>query len=310
MKGPFRVGLLITERCDIACAHCWRGSSSSGNDMSLDEGREYIDQISHIQSVEWVSFTGGEPFLLPDLLNALIRHASTKGLWTECVTNCSWAETPDKTQETLSRLKESGLDVVNISADDFHLEFVPFENIRNCFEAAKSLGLKTIIMGAAQGGGAYRIADIVNLLGSKDVRAPRDQRSTEKYSAIAMETGFIPVGRGADVSPDKRLIGSSRIEGPCHLVLRDIGINPMGELLVCCSAASVHKRGSLGQVKEKGIQRLLGKTREQPLFKVLSEKGPSSLADSLGIPWREGFVSRCHLCYEVLGSPQLDEALV
>ena len=309
MKGPFRVGLLLTERCDIACAHCWLGPNSNGADMSLDEARGYIDQASRIPSVEWISFTGGEPFLLPGRLNMLVGYASVKGLRTECVTNCSWAENPEKTEESMKTLKESGLDVVNISADDFHQEFVPFENVRNCFEAAKSLGLKTVIMSAAQAGGTHRLADIIIRLGSDDVKILKDQESTEGHSAIAVETGFIPVGRGAQLPQDKRLIGESQTEGPCRLVLRDIGITPGGELLACCSAAGFLERGRLGSVVGKEIQRMLIDAGERPLFKILSEQGPCSLADSLGIHWRGEFVSRCHLCHEVLKDPRLDEAL-
>jgi organic radical activating enzyme len=310
MKGPFRVGLLLTERCDIACAHCWLGPSSNGADMSLDEARGYIDQASRIPSMEWISFTGGEPFLLPGLLNELVGYASAKGLRTECVTNCSWAETPEKTEESLKTLKESGLTVMNISADDFHQEFVPFENVRNCFEAAKGLGLKTVIMSAAQAGASLSLAEIIIRLGPDQVRTLRAQESTQGLSAIAVETGFIPVGRGAQLPQDKRLIGESKIEGPCRLVLRDIGIDPRGELLACCSAASFLARGRLGSVVETGIQQLLDDAGEQPLFEILSRQGPSSLADSLGIDVRDGFVSRCHLCHEVLKDPWLDEALV
>jgi len=310
MNGPFRVGLLLTESCDIACAHCWLGPSSNGADMSLDEARDYIDQASSIPTVEWISFTGGEPFLLPGLLNELVGYASAKGLRTECVTNCSWAETPEKTEEKLKTLKASGLDVVNISADDFHQEFVPFENVRNCFEAARSLGLKTVIMSAAQTGGTLRLAEIINRLGPEEIGTLGEGESTEGLSAIAVETGFIPVGRGAALPRDRWLIGKSQTEGPCRLVLRDIGIDPRGELLACCSAASLLARGRLGNVVGTGIRQLLDDAGEQPLFKILSEQGPSSLADSLGINWREGFVSRCHLCHEVLKDPRLDEALV
>jgi len=310
MKGPFRVGLLLTERCDIACAHCWLGTSSNGADMSLDEARCYIDQASRIPSMEWISFTGGEPFLLPGLLNELVAYTSAKGLRTECVTNCSWAGTSVKTEEALKTLKEAGLDVVNISADDFHQEFVSFENVRNCFEAAKSLGLKTVVMSAAQAGGTLRLVEIINRLGPDEISALREGESTEGLSAIAVETGFIPVGRGAELPRDMWLIGESQTEGPCRLVLRDIGIDPEGELLACCSAASLLWRGRLGRVGETGIRQLLDDAGERPLFKVLAERGPSSLADSLGISWRDGFVSRCHLCHEVLKDPRLDEDLL
>jgi hypothetical protein len=309
MNGPFRVGLLLTKRCDIACAHCWLGPSSNGTDMSLDEAKVYIEQASRISSVEFISFTGGEPFLLPGLLNKLVGYASAKGFRTECVTNCSWAETTQKTEETLRTLKESGLDVLNISADDFHQEFVPFENVRNCVEAAKNLGLKTVIMSATQAGGTLRLAETINRLGPDEIRPLGNGESTVGLSIIAVETGFIPVGRGAQLPRDKWLIGESQTGGPCRLVLRDIGIEPGGELLACCSAASFLARGRLGNVVGAGIQLRLDDASERSLFKVLSEQGPSSLADSLGIRWRDGFVSRCHLCHEVLKDPRLDETL-
>ena len=310
MKGPFRIGLLLTERCDIACAHCWLGQSPNGADMPLDEAWGYIDQASRIPSVEWISFTGGEPFLLPGLLNELVGYASAKGLRTECVTNCSWADTPEKTEESLKTLKGAGLDIVNISADDFHQEFVPFENVRNCFEAVKRLGLKTVIMSAAQAGGTFSLEEIINRLGPEDIGTLGEAKSAEGLSAIAVETGFIPIGRASKLPRDKWLIGESQTEGPCRLVLRDIGIDPRGDLLACCSAASLLDRGRLGSLVGTRIQQRLEDTGEQPLFKILSEQGPSSLADSLGIPWRDEFVSRCHLCHEVLKDPQLEEALV
>ena len=310
MNGPFRIGLLLTERCDIACAHCWLGQSPNGADMPLDEAWGYIDQASRIPSVEWISFTGGEPFLLPGLLNELVGYASAKGLRTECVTNCSWADTPEKTEESLKTLKGAGLDIVNISADDFHQEFVPFENVRNCFEAAKRLGLKTVIMSAAQACGTLSLEEIINRLGPEDIGTLGEAKSAEGLSAIAVETGFIPIGRASKLPRDKWLIGESQTEGPCRLVLRDIGIDPGGELLACCSAASVLERGRLGSVAGTGIHRRLDDAGENPLFEILSEQGPSSIADSLGISWRDGFVSRCHLCHEVLKHPRLDEGLV
>jgi len=310
MKGPFRVGLLLTERCNIACAHCWLGPTSNGGDMTLDEAKGYIDQVSGIPTVEWISFTGGEPFLLPILMEELVSYASGKRLRTECVTNGYWAETPEKSEEKLKTLKEAGLDVVNISADDFHQEFVPFENVQNCFEAAKGLGLKTVVMSAARAGGFLRLTEIINRLGPDEIRTLGKEESIEGLSAIAVESGFIPVGRGTALSREEWLIGMSPIDGPCRLVLRDIGINPDGELLACCSAASVLKWGRLGNVVEKDIGELLSKASSQPLFKILAEYGPTRLGDSLGIKWRDGFISRCHLCHVVLKDPRLEVALV
>ena len=307
MNGPFRVGLLLTKRCNIDCAHCWLGSTPDDADMTLDEAKGYIDQASGIPKLEWISFTGGEPFLLPGLLDELVGYASEKGLRTECVTNASWAETPEKAEENLGALKGSGLDVLNVSADDFHQRFVPLENVRNGIEAARRLGLRTVIMSTARKGSALRLSEIIRKLGLEEIKILKDTKPTEKDSAIALESAFIPVGRGAELPREEWLFGMRTLENPCRLVLRDIGIDPDGELLACCSAASIQTRGRLGNIVEAGLKELLADAWDQPLFRSLAEQGPSSLADSLGIRWRDGFVSRCHLCHEVMKDPRLDE---
>jgi organic radical activating enzyme len=292
MKGPFRVGLLLTKRCNIDCAHCWLRPTQNGADMPLDEAKGYIDQASDIPTLEWISFTGGEPFLLPRLLDELVGYASEKGLRTECVTNASWAETPEKAEDNLETLKGSGL-----------------ENVRNGLEAAKRLGLRTVIMSTARKGSVLRLSEIVRKLRPEEIKILKDGKPTEKDSAIALESAFIPVGRGAELPREEWLIGMSPIEGPCPLVLKDIGIDTDGELLACCSAASIQTRGRLGNVVKTGLKELLADAWGQASFRSLAEQGPSSLADSLGIRWRDGFVSRCHLCHEILRDPRLDEIL-
>jgi hypothetical protein len=277
--------------------------------MTLNEAKSYIDQASGIPTLEWISFTGGEPFLLPRLLNELVGYATEKGLRTECVTNCFWAETPKKTEENLETLKGSGLDGLNVSADDFHQQFVSLRNVRNSLETAKRLGLRTVIMSTARKGSALRLSEIVRTLEPEEIKILRDGEPTEDDSVIALESAFIPVGRGAELHREEWLFGMSPVKGPCHLVLRDIGIDSDAELLACCSAASIQTRGHLGNVVETGLRELLADAWDQPVFRSLAEQGPSGLADYLGIGWRDGFVSRCHLCHEVLSDPRIDEIL-
>ena len=105
------------------------------------------------------------------------------------------------------------------------------------------------------------------------------------------------------------MIGQSRVGGACSLVLRDIGIDPRGELLACCSAASVSRRGRLGIIPHSGLMKILNEAKKKTLFKILSIQGPARLADLLEIQWENKFVNRCHLCYEVLKASHLNEVL-
>ena len=309
MIETFRVGLLITERCNIECSHCWfeSGPERTGR-MTLEEAMGYIDQASEIPTVEWISFTGGEPFLLPDMLASLIGYASDRGLRTECVTNCFWADTEEGALELLERLVEAGLDAVNISADDFHQRHIPFERVSNCYRAASRLGLKIVIMCASARSSSLRIDNVIRSLGDRGIHNIRDGKPRTPVSALAVETGFVPVGRAKNIPEEEWLIGESPLDGPCGEVLRDIGISPSGDVLPCCSAAGIVEGAMLGNAKEEGLAGIIEGASDDPLFVTLSTEGPSALAERLGL-MKKGYVNRCHLCYEVLTDPRLPQII-
>ena len=59
MTNPplFRVGLLLTERCDVACRHCWFSSSpDSKTSRTLEQAKRYVDEAA-VNGARWVSFT-------------------------------------------------------------------------------------------------------------------------------------------------------------------------------------------------------------------------------------------------------------
>ena len=102
------------------------------------------------------------------------------------------------------------------------------------------------------------------------------------------------------------MIGESPVGGPCNLALRDIGISPSGGVLPCCSAASLVGEARLGNAREEGLAEILERAARRPLFKALSKDGPSVLAEKLSLK-ESGYVSRCHLCHDVLINPGLHQ---
>ena len=310
MVDTFRVGLLLTERCNIACGHCWFDSGPDKTaTMTPQEARGYIDQARGVPTVEWISFTGGEPFLLPEMLLDLVGYSSERGLQTECVTNCFWTETEERAVEILGGLVDAGLDVINISSDDFHQRHISFDRVRNCYRAARTLGLKTVIMCAPSRSSALRIGRIVEMLGGDGIHILGGGEPEAPVSALAVETGFVPVGRAASIPREEWLIGESPVDGPCRTVLRDVGIAPGGRVLPCCSAASLVEDVTLGNAGKRRIASLIEEAGRRPVFKALTTIGPAGLAERLGILGEGRYVSRCHLCYEVLTDAGLGNAL-
>jgi hypothetical protein len=277
--------------------------------MLPGEARSYVDQALEIPGVEWVSLTGGEPFLIPETLSKLVAYASGKGLKTECVTNCFWASTPEEAGKTLGALADAGLTVVNISCDDFHQRHIGFDRVENCFKAARELGLKMVIMCATSRSSELGIREIARRLGEDDIHVLGDGEPRGGVSALGVETGFIPVGRGEGIPREELVLGESPVEGPCRSVLRDIGIAPSGKVLPCCSAAAVVGELVLGNAKEARLRRLIEAAEGRLIFRALMERGPLAIMEAMGPVSRGYYVSRCHLCYEVVRHPHLNEAL-
>jgi len=265
--------------------------------MSMYDAQNYIDKASRLPSMEWISITGGEPMLYPSLVEDIVAYASEHGLKTELVTNCSWATTHEKSIETLKRLREAGLDVLNISADDFHQATIPFEKVKNGYEAGKNLGIKIVMMTTLKKNSYFKIDEVSRLLGDK--LASPSNANLSAYSAIGIESGFIPVGRGALIQQGEWYLDGVPITGGCDAVLRDIGVKPSGEVIPCCSSSASLAGFILGDLNDWDLEEMLADAWERDFFKVLKEKGPMGL---LKTQPKGTYVNKCHLCSELLKS--------
>lgn len=62
--------LEITRECNLKCEHCMRGDA-----QNVTMSKEMIEKIlSQVGMVEHLSFTGGEPFLKPDLIEYVVDY--------------------------------------------------------------------------------------------------------------------------------------------------------------------------------------------------------------------------------------------
>jgi MoaA/NifB/PqqE/SkfB family radical SAM enzyme len=284
----FRVGLLLTERCDAACRHCWFNSHPDRNaTMTHEQAKRYIDQAA-ANGARWVSFTGGEPFLVYDLLQALTAYASGNGLYSEAVTNCNWAISKEKAHQQLSTLKHAGLDTLNMSIDDFHQETIPLERVKNSLEAAKKLKLKPVLMITVKNKSDITAHRIRNLLEDPDIQVLGAEKLPNP-SALAMETHFTPVGRG-EKTPRKDMRYTKVESQPCRRTLTDIGVKPGGDVMPCCGPLAALNEAAIGNLEKESLRDILENAWKDPQLREIHEKGPPQLDGS--------YVGLCHICVE------------
>ena len=66
----------MTRRCNMTCDHCLRGPM-----QKKDQTKENIDKFfSHVDGIGSITFTGGEPSLVPDLIEYARQSAERNGV--------------------------------------------------------------------------------------------------------------------------------------------------------------------------------------------------------------------------------------
>lgn len=89
-RKPFKFFIELTYNCNLRCKHCYRGEDVrdlSWNKIFLKKERIFslLDEIEDVGGIE-IIFTGGEPFLHPDIFE-ILEYASDKNLIVTILSN-------------------------------------------------------------------------------------------------------------------------------------------------------------------------------------------------------------------------------
>ncbi len=301
--------LLLTYKCNASCRHCFlsAGPRHRGS-MSESLAFQIIDTAGAMPDVNHIFLEGGEPFLFPELMCRTIERASGRGLWVGALTNGFWATDKDRATQTLAPLIEAGLDGLSISADAWHAEFVPVENVKLAVSAAADLGLAADIMvcrpGSEEPGG--------------DAGDLGDQTGAEVYLG-----GVIARGRAASsdiLKSEKPWQSLNRCRENLSAPGR-VHIGPSGEIHLC-QGLLLGRRA--GRERLRDILEAYS-ADDHPLAALLTAGGPAELASfAIELGWvpQPRYADNCHLCYaarrwllakypDYLGPPQIyDEASI
>ena len=138
------LGISLTDKCNARCRMCSLCCSPEGKYLlDKDKVKDCILQASKISSIKKIGFTGGEVFLFYDILLECMLYAKNLGLHSTVKTNAFWAKDFKTAREKLSKLADAGLIAMEISTDEFHQEYVPFEYALNAANAAQSSGINS-----------------------------------------------------------------------------------------------------------------------------------------------------------------------
>ncbi len=268
--------LLLTYQCILECDHCFAwGSPKQSGTMTPEDIRLILEQAKELETLEWIYFEGGEPFLHYAVLRGAVEAAARAGFQVGIVTNSYWATSADSCRENLRPLAGLVQDLI-ISSDAYHWGEGNGEKRHLVEEAARELGIPLGVISVAGPG------------------AP-DARS----SSGALQPGtdaLLYRGRAAVRLASQAAGGAWDRYTTCpHEDLREPGrvhLDPFGYVHMCQGI-------SIGNIHEQRLADLCAGYRpdEHPITGPLLEGGPAGLVRHYDLPLQGRYADACHLCY-------------
>jgi radical SAM protein with 4Fe4S-binding SPASM domain len=107
----------MTTACNLHCIHCHAsGGKRAPDELTTEEGKRLLDQLSQVCEFRMMAYTGGEPLVRPDLFE-LLAYSQALGFQNTMATNATLID-----DEVAERLRDHGLVIAAVSLDGFDAE--------------------------------------------------------------------------------------------------------------------------------------------------------------------------------------------
>lgn len=142
-KGEFMkfksFGIQITNYCNSRCKFCLTigitNNEKQEKYIPFSKGKELIKLASTLGCKKIVFTGGGEPTTRFNDLIKLMRFAKSRNMRVLLVTNAFYARNEEESKNKLSKMINSGLELINFSFDFDHLSYIPFETYINAIKS-------------------------------------------------------------------------------------------------------------------------------------------------------------------------------
>jgi len=289
---------LTNYQCNFNCEHCFFDTQKAGPFLSAEMVAKVLADLNGKQNLKWMHFSGGEPLLNEENLEAVVKTARSQfsgaiGL----STNAYWAASTAVANQKVAWLKSIGVDGIAVSCDAFHQAFRSVEYPARAVKAIEAHQLKKH---------SYLIGTLL-----KD-----DQKDAGAKNALTRELLRLAKG-GTEIPialPENRAIGKGRLHLPeathtqvlpcselsCCLGQRSpfnpamIWIDPYGNVLICYGV-------KVGNILEQDLSEILENYDPQHhvVTQILSGETPDKLGRLVDNADELRFYDSCDACYQL-----------
>ncbi len=273
------IHFLLTLDCTYECDHCFlHCGPGRGGTFTLDQVRRVLEEAGKIETVEWIYFEGGEPFLYHPLLLEGLRLAREAGYERGIVTNSYWATTVEDAALWLRPIYAVGISDLNLSDDAFHSGEEEESQAKRALEAAKRIGIP------------------VDTICIEKPVIVRNSGDGQRRGEPIVEGGAMLRGRAADTltgdlprrhwhefteCPHEELVEPKRVH-----------VDAFGYVHLCQGLA-------MGNMWEVPLSELVRNydPESHPICEPLIRGGPAMLSEEYATPRDDTYVDACHFCY-------------
>lgn len=258
--------------------------------MDSDTICRLLDEARKLDQIKKVIFTGGEPFIYKDL-NKIVNKAGRLFPRVSIATNCSWATSYEVAKKILRPLVMSGLSGLLVSADAFHQEFIPVQNVKNAINVALAFGVA---------------------VGVRSIDTPTLTEADFPHGVGFTMYPAVSAGRARGMAHDdvKLELGER-----CPAVLAPT-VLPDGNVQMCISSLYRKPDETLvrGNIYDEPFDDILRRTQDDPILRAVVIGGFQRLIDAvqvagLGHKLKPEYADTCALCVHLLGDPDMLGAL-
>ena len=303
---PRTIGLLTTFRCNASCANCCYGCRPDfGRTMTLDEMKHYVDVSleAYPESINRLSLTGGECFLLGEDLERIVEYGASKGLSVDFMSNGFWGKNYAQAFRRIIHLKELGLKAMGFTVGEDHQHILSLKACRNAAVACANAGFKvefrieqpkyggsTIYEELKKDKTFMRLANA----GKIDIALWKwnDYNNEEAHRRMA----------GRHYRPYMKSI-------PCDSLFRYIEITPYGDVMACCGIGMCRNPYMrLGNIWKEPVKTLYERAHQDLLKVWIQYFGATDVLqyvhDNSDIKFHKwGF--GCESCIEIFENPRI-----
>ncbi len=307
---PFlsNIGLMLTFKCTVACPHCIvEAGPRRTEEMNLEHALAWIKQASLYRDghIRGLALTGGEPFYNIDNLSQVAETGGALGFVVSVVTNAFWAATAESALQTLAKIP--AIRMICLSTDVYHQKAIPFANIRNAVEAARTLGL------------VYSVAVCTDNEADQDYKRILDDLAAIGAADNVRASIAFPVGRAQKTARHFTYhMTSEPTEAACFTASSPI-IFPDGKVMACIGPLLTLPPGHplyLGNLYQEALPDILNRAEVNPILHLIRVWGPHKLVSLLREYGFEdllptSYISRCicDVCYKLLSDERIVSAL-